>query len=307
MGKDENLVTTPQQVVLPCCWGNYMAPDGMQHLTYVVEQLESSKTVHPNGAEVWDGRTLLSILGYSDWINFRAVIQKAILACDNSGVFSSNHFREFKDMVEIGSGAKREIENWHLSRYGCYLVAMNGSSEKPEIATAQTYFAAQTLRSEAEQALSEEQRRLLLRDRVKGANKKLGGAAKAAGVRSQNFGIFQDAGYKGLYGNIGVKRIKQVKGIPESEDLLDCIGRAELAMNEFRITQTEERLREGDIKGEQTAINTHASVGRQVRAAIKKIGGKMPEQHAAEPSVKKLTSDIKKRKGLSSTEANDDK
>ena len=276
-----------------------MAGNTLFHLTHIVNQLEHSKAVRANGAEIWDARTLFSVLGYSDWTNFRSVIQKAIIACDNSGVFSSNHFREFTDMIEVGKGAKREIENWHLSRYACYLIAMNGSSEKPEIATAQTYFAAQTLRSEAEQALTEEQRRLMLRDRVKGANKKLGGAAKEAGVRSQNFGIFQDAGYKGLYGGIGVKQIKRVKGIPESEDLLDCIGRAELAMNEFRITQTEERLREGEIRGEQRAIDTHGAVGREVRAAIKKIGGKMPEKHAPEPSVRKLASNMKKPNKLS--------
>jgi DNA-damage-inducible protein D len=277
-----------------------MPENPLFQLGYIVGQLERSKAIHANGAEIWDARTLYGILGYSDWTNFKFVIQRAIIACDNSGIFSSNHFREFTDMVEIGSGAKREIENWYLSRYACYLVAMNGASEKPEVATAQTYFAAQTLRSEAEQALTEEQRRLLLRDRVKGANKKLGGAAKDAGVRSQNFGIFQDAGYKGLYGGIGVKQIKRVKGIPDQEDLLDCIGRAELAMNEFRITQTEERLREAGIKGEQRAIDTHHAVGKEVRGAIRKIGGKMPEKHAAEPSVKKLASTAKKSKGLSS-------
>jgi DNA-damage-inducible protein D len=276
--------------------------ESLNHLSYIVEKLDQSKSISPNGAEVWDARTVYTILGYSDWTNFRAVIQKAIIACNNSGVFSANHFREFAEMVGIGSGAQREIENWYLSRYACYLIAMNGASEKPEVATAQTYFAAQTLRSEAEQALTEEQRRLLLRDRVKGANKKLGGAAKAAGVSSRNFGIFHDAGYKGLYGGRGVKQIKQVKGIPDSEDLLDCIGRAELAMNEFRITQTEEQLREGNIKGEQRAIDTHATVGRQVRTAIKKIGGKMPEDHRAEPSVKKLASAMKKQKGLSSSQ-----
>jgi DNA-damage-inducible protein D len=277
-----------------------MTENTLFQVGYIVDQLERSKAIHANGAEIWDARTLFSVLGYSDWTNFKSVIQKAIIACDNSGIFSSNHFREFTDMIEVGKGAKREIENWRLSRYACYLIAMNGASEKPEIATAQTYFAAQTLRSEAEQALTEEQRRLLLRDRVKGANKKLGGAAKAAGVSSRNFGIFHDAGYKGLYGGRGVKQIKHTKGIPDSEDLLDCIGRAELAMNEFRITQTEEQLREGNIHGEQRAIDTHATVGRQVRAAIKKIGGKMPEEHRAEPSVKKLASAMKKQKGLSS-------
>ena len=237
-----------------------MAGNELTSLGNIVDELNRFRKVHSNGAEFWDARTLFRVLGYSDWTNFKTVIQKAIIACDNSGVFSSNHFRDFTDMIEVGKSAKREIENWYLSRYACYLIAMNGDSGKPEIATAQTYFAAQTLRSEAEQALTEEQRRLLLRDRVKGANKKLSGAAKDAGVRSQNFGIFQDAGYKGLYGGKGVKEIKRVKGISNTEDLLDCIGRAELAMNEFRITQTEEKLRAESIKGEQRAIDTHHEV-----------------------------------------------
>ncbi|MGA7219476.1 MAG: hypothetical protein WBX38_14230 [Candidatus Sulfotelmatobacter sp.] len=111
-----------------------------------------------------------------------------------------NHFREFTDMVEVGSGAKRNIENWYLTRYASYLIAMNGDTSKPEIATAQSYFAAQTLAQESHAALTEAERRLLLRNRMKDANRKLGGAAQQAGVRSQMFGVFQDSGYKGLYG-----------------------------------------------------------------------------------------------------------
>lgn len=205
--------------------------------------LEVCKIVRPSGVEIGTARALSDVLKYADWTNFRAVIRRAVVGCEKSGVLSVNHFREFTEMVDIGSGAKRNVENWHLSRYACYLVAMNGDSEKPEVATAQSYFAAQTLQAEAADGLPESERRLLLRDRVKGANKKLGGAAKDAGVRSANFGIFQDAGYKGLYGGRGARDVKHLKGIPLKEDLLDCIGRAELAMNEFRITQTEERLR----------------------------------------------------------------
>jgi DNA-damage-inducible protein D len=267
-------------------------------LEFIVQALEGTKKVLPSGAEIWDARTLSSTLKYSDWTNFKLTIERAISACDNSGIFSSNHFREFTDMVEIGSGAKRKIENWHLSRYACYLVAMNGDSNKPEIATAQSYFAAQTLKAEKQELLTEEQRRILLRDRVRGANKKLGGAAKDAGVRSHMFGVFQDAGYKGLYGGRGMQEIKAIKKIDKSDDLLDCIGRAELAMNEFRITQTEEKLRTEGIKGEHKAIVTHHEVGRKVRAAVKQIGGKLPEEHAAEPSVKKILAANKKRDKL---------
>lgn len=261
---------------------------GQNHISYVVTALEKIKQVAPNGSEYWRARDLAPALSYSDWTNFRNVISKAVEACNNSGIFSGNQFREFTDMVEVGSGAKRNIENWYLSRYACYLIAMNGDASKPEIATAQTYFAAQSISQEQQQALSEEERRLLLRNRVKDANKKLSGAAQEAGVRSDRFGIFHDAGYKGLYGGLGMKDIKKAKGISEKDDLLDCIGRAELAANEFRITQTEEKLRIEEVKGEQNAINTHHAVGVKVRMAIKDIGGTMPEKLAAEPSIKTL-------------------
>ncbi len=257
-------------------------------LTYIVSELEKVKRIAPNGAEYWRARDLMPILAYVDWTNFRNVLGEAIQSCSGAGVLSNNHFREFTDMVEIGSGAKRNIENWYLTRYACYLIAMNGDSTKPEIATAQSYFAAQTLIQESEQVLTEQERRLLLRNRVKDANKKLGGAAKDAGVRSQMFGVFQDAGYKGLYGGQGVRNLKQMKRIPDNEDLLDCIGRAELAANEFRITQAEEKLRKNAIKGERLAIDTHHEVGRKVRKAIADIGGTMPENLPAEPSIKKL-------------------
>jgi DNA-damage-inducible protein D len=260
----------------------------VNQLTYIVSALEKTKSVAPNGTEYWRARDLMTVLAYADWTNFRKVIGDAIEACNGSGVLSNNHFREFTDMVEVGSGAKRNIENWYLTRYACYLIAMNGNASKPEIATAQSYFAAQTLIQESEHLLTEQERRILLRNRIKDANKKLGGAAKEAGVRSTMFGVFQDAGYKGLYGGHGVRDLKQMKGIPSNEDLLDCIGRAELAANEFRITQTEEKLRLESTQGEQKAITTHAEVGRKVRKAISDIGGTMPEKLPAAPSIKKL-------------------
>jgi len=228
----------------------------------------------------------MEILAYADWDNFLHVVDKAKVACDNSGRFSSKHFLEITEMVSIGSGAKRKRENLVLSRYACYLIAMNGDTSKPEVSTAQTYFAMQTHRQEVEQALTDQQRRLLIRDRVKDANKKLAAAAKAAGVKHYPF--FQDAGYKGLYDGRGRAEIKRLKGIPEEDDLLDCIDREELAANEFRITQTEAKLKREGIQGEDKAINTHFTVGKQVRAAIEQIQGTMPERLPAAPSIKKL-------------------
>jgi len=256
------------------------------NIEYVKTALDARMRVTPKGFPYWYGRDLMEILGYARWENFTEVIQKAMAACDSSGKFSSNHFRYIAEMIEAGKGAKKKRENTVLSRYACYLVAMNGDPSLPQVGTAQTYFATQTRRQEVEQALTEQQRRLLIRDRVKDANKKLFGAAKAAGVR--RFGIFYDAGLKGLYGGLGRDDIKKIKGISPADDLLDCIDREELAANEFRITQTEAKLKREGIQGEEKATSTHFAVGKHVRTAIKEIQGTMPEKLPAVPSIKKL-------------------
>lgn len=270
---------------------------------HVIDLLNAKQHAAKNGKPYWYGRDVMEILSYREWRDFREVIEKAMVACQMSGHFSNDHFVPSPEMVDIGSGAKRERDNFILSKYACYLIAMNGDSGKPEIATAQTYFAEQTYRQEQQEKLTEEERRLLLRDRVKDANRKLSGAAKEAGVRSTMFGIFHNAGYEGLYGGRNLKSIKQQKGIGEKEDLLDCIGRAELAANEFRITQTEEKLRIDNVRGESKAIDTHHLVGKRVRKAIEDIGGVMPERLASEPSIKKLgASKVKQNRKLKATD-----
>lgn len=268
-------------------------------IEYVKTALDSRMKVTPAGFPYWYARDVMEILAYTNWENFKNVIEKARSACDNSGKFSSNHFLDIRELVTVGSGARKKRENAVLSRYACYLIAMNGDTDKPEVSTAQTYFAVQTRKLEIEQALTDQQRRLLIRNRVRDANKKLVGAAKAAGVK--RFPIFHDAGYKGLYGGLGRDDIKRAKGIPATDELLDCIDREELAANEFRITQTESKLKREGIRGEQSAIDTHFKVGRRVRQAIEEIKGTMPEKLPAVPSIKKLaekqTKDTKQLKG----------
>jgi DNA-damage-inducible protein D len=265
-----------------------------QDTNVVIDRLKALQKNSAKGIPFWMARDIMDALDYREWRDFREVIERAKVSCEMAGNFSANHFVLMPEMVEIGSSAKRERENFALSKYACYLIAMNGDPSKPEIANAQAYFTEQTYRQEQQDALTEELRRAALRDRVKDANKKLGGAAKEAGVRSAMFGVFNDAGYKGLYGGNGSKAIKRLKGISDKDDLLDCIGRAELAANEFRITQTEEKLRIKNIRGEQSAISTHRQVGAEVRNAIRIIGGTMPENLPAAQSIKRIKTDKKK-------------
>jgi DNA-damage-inducible protein D len=268
---------------------------------------ESIKQISPYQAEYWSARDLAPLLGYNKWQNFEVAIQRAMTACEQVGQISSDHFTEASKAIIGGKGAKQTVKDYLLSRFACYLIAQNGDPRKKEIAEAQTYFAVSTRKQELAQLLEEQEERLKLRERVTENNKALSQAASQAGVLSQNFGVFQNAGYKGLYGGLGVTDIKERKQIDQREDLLDRMGRAELAANDFRITQTEERLRKEGTIGQTNAMDVHHEVGDKVRKAIKDIGGTMPEDLAPEPSIKPLLdAKNRKRKKLPSKSNQDD-
>lgn len=258
----------------------------MDQLEIVRPIFDRLKRLGPQGVEYWMARDLQGALGYARWENFEGVIEKARMACERTRDQPDNHILRTAKMIETGKGAQRERGDYYVSRYGAYLIAMNGGPDMPRVAAAQDYFAVQTRRQE----LADEQghdiaKRIELRDRVRDANRHLGDAAKASGV--QNWGLFHDAGYKGLYG-LGLKAIKEQKGLDRKEELLDRAGRAELAANEFRITQTEQALTRDEIKGDVNARETHRKVGSAVRETIRELGGTMPEDLPPEPSIKKL-------------------
>lgn len=259
-----------------------------------VGQLETLKKVSPDDAEYWHARELQDVLGYERWENFSGVILKAMEACGSAGVPVENHFRETTKMITIGKGGERTAEDWFLSRYACYLIAMNAESSKEAVGYAQTYFAIQTHRQEQQDQLTETERRTELRDKVKDANKGLNEAAKNAGV--VKYGVFHDAGYRALYGGLGNVAIKARKGIGEKEDLLDRIGHTELAANYFRITQTQQKLDRDRVNTQQGAIDTHKHVGGEVRKAMERISGTKPEDLPAEPSLKELNKKPKTKK-----------
>jgi DNA-damage-inducible protein D len=254
------------------------------------KDFEGIKKIDDNGIEYWQARELMPLLGYKKWENAEEVIGRAARACINSGQAVDNHFLQFRKMVDIGSNTVREIKDWKLDRYACYLIAQNGDSTKTEIALAQTYFAIQTRRQEVFERLSEADKRLFIRGEVSDQNKKLFSTAKKAGVSS--FGKFNDAGYQGLYG-MPLSDIEKKKGIKKG-DLLDRAGTTELAANLFRITQTDDKINKENIRGDFEAQKTHFMVGGKVRQTIKDIGGTTPENLPPEKHIRELKSDKKK-------------
>jgi DNA-damage-inducible protein D len=256
---------------------------------------EGIRRVNLQGQEYWSARELLPVLGYSGWQRATAVLDRAMGACQETGNPVADHFNASVKLIEAGKGATREIEDYHLSRFGAYLVAQNCDPRgRPQVAAAQVYFAVKTRQKELAELRQDQERRVLLRERVSEVNNLLADAAHNAGVSSTNFPIFQDEGYKGLYGGLGVREIKHKKGISTKDEVLDRMGREELAANEFRITQTEAKLRRESIEGEQTAINTHREIGQGVRKTIAEFGGTMPEELAPEPNIKPIIEERQK-------------
>lgn len=265
------------------------------------QTFEALKETNEDGQEFWTARKLSKILEYSEYRHFLPVIEKAKEACRNSGHEIHDHFEDVLEMVEIGSGAKREIPDVRLSRYACYLIVQNGDPAKPVIANGQTYFAIQTRRreladDEAFQKLKEDEKRLFLRNELREHNKQLVETAQHAGVETNlDFAIFQNHGYMGLYGGLDAQGIHKRKGLKKSQKILDYMGSTELAANLFRATQTEEKLRREAIKGKTKANKTHFEVGAKVRQTIKDLGGDMPEDlPTQDKSVKQLNDGRKK-------------
>ncbi|MDP1605031.1 MAG: DNA damage-inducible protein D [Rhodocyclaceae bacterium] len=268
------------------------------------ETFDGIRQFDTEGNEYWVARDLQPLLEYAGWDKFKRVIEKSMEACRQSGNEVDDHFSQTAKMVDIGSGAKREIEDYRLSRYACYLIVQNGDPSKPVIANGQTYFALQTRRqelndNEAFAKFSENDKRLAIRNELAEHNKHLAAAAKDAGVETPiDYAIFQDHGYKGLYGGRGAKDIHAIKDLKKSQKILDHMGSTELAANLFRATQTEEKLRRDKVRGKQKANQTHFEVGKKVRQTIDELGGTMPEAlPTPEKSIQQIESAKKKLEG----------
>ena len=267
---------------------------------YSQQTFESIKHIDENGAEFWYARELQVALEYTEWRNFEKSVKRAKEACTASGFIETDHFVDVNKMVDLGSGSQRKIADIKLSRYACYLIVMNGDPRKEIIALGQTYFAVKTRQQEIADdiaQLSEDDKRLAIRDEVTIRNKFLASSAKAAGVETPaDYAVFQNRGYQGLYNGLGMKDIHKRKGLKKNEQILDHMGATELAANLFRITQTDDKLRRENIKGKEKANETHFAVGKKVRQTIAELGGTMPENlPTPEKSAKLLKKERLKR------------
>ena len=256
---------------------------------------EQIRRTNDAGNEYWSSRDFAKVLDYSDYRNFEQVIEKARTACFNSGQRIDDHFVDVTEMVELGSGAKRQVKSVYLSRYACYLIVQNADPGKEIVALGQTYFAVQTRKQELTEQAIEDERRLLLREEMRLHNVKLADAAKDAGViEPKDYAIFQNHGYMGLYGGLKAQDIHRRKNLKKSQQILDHMGSTELAANLFRATQAEEKLRREKITGKAKANKAHEELGAKVRQTIKELGGTMPEELPTVESIKKLEGKPKK-------------
>ena len=254
---------------------------------------EELRQTNEHVAEYWSARDLQSKLGYSQWRRFEDAVKRAMTSCETSGNNPEHHFAGAGKPITGGKGAVQLVEDYHLSRFACYLIAQNGDPRKPEIAQAQKYFAVQARRQELSDQAAADMERLDLRKQTSEEFKALSGAAQDAGVQSKMFGVFHDAGYKGLYGGLGGAAIKARKAIPEKDNLLDRMNATELAANQFRVTQTRDKLARDGIRNQTQAIQTHEQVGKEVRDAIKRIGGTPPEQIPPAEHIKEVEKRLK--------------
>jgi len=267
---------------------------------YDTDNFESIKHINEDREEFWYARELQKILEYAQWRNFEGVIQKAKIACEQSKNNIQDHFANVSKMVVAGV-APKEVDDIMLSRYACYLIVMNSDPRKEIIALGQTYFAVKTRQQEVienYENLSEEQKRLAIRNEIINHNKSLADAAKQAGINKPlEYAVFQNWGYKGLYGGMDMKTIHVHKGLKKSQKILDHMGSTELAANLFRATQTEEKLRRENVQGVNNANKTHYDVGAKVRKTIQELGGKMPEELSTpKKSIKQIESEVEKKK-----------
>ena len=266
---------------------------------YTEKMFDDIKHIDEFGNEYWLARELQSILQYTEWRKFNGVIDKAKIACESSGYKVLEHFVGADKMISLGKGGQREVPDYKLSRYACYLIVQNADPKKEVVALGQTYFAIQTRKMELTEreysSLTEEEKRFYQRNLTKKGNYSLNITARNAGVK--NFDRFHNYGYKGLYNGETADDIAKRKKLRYREDILDNMCSEELIANLFRISQTESKLKRDNVNSESKANQVHYTIGKNIREVIAKNGGTMPEDLLTpDKSLKELEKENKKLK-----------
>ena len=260
---------------------------------------DAIKHVDESG-EYWSARELATLLDYTEWRNFEKVIKKAIKACQSSNKQVSDHFVDINKMIATAKGAQREIKDYQLSRYACYLVVQNGDPQKEIVALGQTYFAIRTRHDELEEQTNLEamKHRLALRQRLKQHNKTLRETARDAGViTGADFALFENHGYQGLYNGLTAQGIAETMGVPPGQ-ISDHMGELALSANDFRATLGAYMLKQRQVTDKGTANATHYEAGKHVRETMKAAGVPMPEELPAEPHIKEIEQAIKRQEQI---------
>jgi DNA-damage-inducible protein D len=260
-----------------------------------MDRLKQAAKVTEDGIEYWLAREIMPILGYETWRRFEETLERARAALVGNGVEPSQHFAESGKMVELGNASQRRVTDYFLTRAACYLIAMNGDPTKPEIAAAQAYFAIQTRRMEVQDALSEDEKRLNLRDKVRQSHKRVSKTAQDAGVRNHMQGVFDDARVQGLYG-MSLNELKAMRGLESNEEIFDRAGPLELSANDFQMNLAADVIRKEKIRGEQPAIDRNKQVAAHVRNTITQVGGTMPERLPLETPIKEIEKRLRPQK-----------
>jgi len=267
-----------------------------------MEHLEALKKVNTYGEDYWLAREISGVLGYPNWREFVAVMERASASFEKNRVDPSHHIVLTHKLMGVGRGARKRGDDYFLSRAACYLIAMNGHPSKPEIAAAQAYFAVQTRLRELDEQTSDDERRLELREKVRKSSLAASGVAKDAGVRNQRQAIFHDARYQGLYG-MSARNVKTRKGLKPKDNLFDHAGPLELSANEFQMNLAADVIQKEGIKGEQRVIDKNRALAADVRRIIKDGGGTMPEELPLEEPIKEVKKRVRQKRAILSKDS----
>jgi DNA-damage-inducible protein D len=276
-----------------------MSQEIEMHPSYIhtVDRLEAVKRQSEQGIDFWMARDINILLGYPTWREFEAVIERARSAMTANDIDPSHQIVLTHKLMEVGGGAQKRGDDYFLTRGACRLIAMNGDPRKPEIAASQAYFVVQTHRMEQQDALTEDEKRLELRDRVKSAFRLVSGVAQEAGVVGSKQGLFHDARYHGLYG-MSRRDVMAKKGLNRDDNPFDHVGPLELSANEFQMNMAAEVIQKEGVKGEAYVIAKNRKVAHDVRTSMQASGATLPENLPVAEPIRMVEKRVKQQKKL---------